>query len=238
MSGHSKWSTIKRQKEVTDAKRGAVFTKLANAISLAAKAGSDPEMNPSLRSAIDQARGANMPKANIEKAIKKGSGELAGQQVEELYYEGIGPANGQFIVKCLSDNKNRSASNIRHLFNKYGGSLGAVMWNFDLQGLILIKSEDLKGIDLEDLELKLIDLDIVDFKKEDEGILVITLANKLNEVSSFLKEKKIEVASAQLEYIAKERQVINKNDKETVLKFMEELEDDEDVNSYYHNYEE
>lgn len=237
MSGHSKWSTIKRQKAATDAKRGAIFTKLGNAISLAAKSGADPEMNPALRSAIDQARGANMPKANIEKAIKKGSGELAGEQIEELYYEGIGPANVQFIVKCLTDNKNRSASNIRHLFNKYGGSLGSVMWNFDFQGLILIDKENLKEIDLENLELELIDLDIIDFKKEDEGVSVVTLATKLNEVSTFLEDKKIKVESAQLEYIAKEKQVISEGEKETVLKFIDELEADEDVNSYYHNYE-
>ncbi len=238
MSGHSKWATIKRQKASTDAKRGAVFTKLANAVSLAAKSGADPEMNPALRTAIDQARGANMPKANIEKAIKKGSGELAGGQIEELYYEGIGPANVQFIVKCLTDNKNRSASNVRHLFNKYGGSFGSVMWNFDFQGLILIDQANLKGVALEDLELELIDLDIVDFKKEHEGVSIITLANKLNEALELLEDKKIQVVSAQLEYIAKEKQVISDSDKELILKFIDDLDDNEDVNTYFHNYEE
>jgi YebC/PmpR family DNA-binding regulatory protein len=237
MSGHSKWSTIKRQKAATDAKRGAIFTKLANAISLAAKTGADPEMNPALRSAIDQARAANMPKANIEKAIKKGSGELGGAQIEELYYEGMGPANIQFIVKCLTDNKNRSASNVRHLFNKYGGSFASVMWNFDFYGLVLIDQENLKDIDLDDLELELIDLDIVDFKKEEEGVSIITLANKLNEIVAYLEEKNIKISSAQLEYIAKEKQVLSTSDKDTVSKFIDELEENEDVNSYYHNYE-
>lgn len=237
MSGHSKWSTIKRQKAVTDAKRGAVFTKLGNAISLAAKSGAEPEMNPALRSAIEQARAANMPKANIEKAIKKGSGELAGDQIEELYYEGIGPGNIQFVVKCLTDNKNRSASNIRHLFNKYGGSLASVLWNFDLLGLILIDKENLKEVNLEDLELELMDLDIIDFKKEDEGFSIITVATQLNEVVKFLEDKNIKMVSAQLEYMAKEKQKISESEKESLLKFIDDLDADEDVNSYYHNYE-
>jgi len=141
MSGHSKWATTHRQKELVDAKRGAAFTKLANIITIAAKTDGDPEANPSLRAAIDRARAASMPKDNIDRAIKKGTGELAGDQVEELFYEGVLPPGIQLVVKCLTDNKNRSGSSVRHLFTKNGGSFGAVLWNFDLLGVIRIPSE-------------------------------------------------------------------------------------------------
>ena len=122
MSGHSKWATTKRAKAVTDAKRAAIFTKLANTITIAAREkGGDPTTNFSLRLAIEKAREANMPKENIERATKRGTGELSGNAIEELIYEGIGPAKTQFIVKCLTDNRNRSASTVRHAFSEYGG---------------------------------------------------------------------------------------------------------------------
>ena len=143
MSGHSKWATIKRSKAANDAKRGAIFTKLGNLITIAAREkGGDLDTNFALRMAVDKAKTANMPKDNIEKAIKRGTGELEGGQIEELYYEGFGPANTQFIVKSLTDNKNRSAANIRHTFTKYGGSLGAVMWNFEQKGVVRIASDE------------------------------------------------------------------------------------------------
>ena len=160
MSGHSKWSTIKRAKAVTDAKRGAIFTKLGNLITMAVRdKGSSPDTNFGLRMAIEKAKQANMPKDNIERAIKRGTGELGGGQIEELTYEGFGPANSQFIIKCLTNNKNRSAANIRHLFTKYGGSLGSVMWNFEKKGVIRINSEELKlkNIKLDDFEFEIID---------------------------------------------------------------------------------
>ena len=169
MSGHSKWATTHRQKALVDAKRGAIFTKLANLITIAARKGGDPNSNPSLRTAIDQARNVNMPKDNIERAIKKWTGELSGDIVEELYYEGVLPGGVQVVVKCLTDNKNRSGSTVRHLFTKNGGAFGSVLWNFSQLGVIRIASEQLaeKKIQSEDLELELIDQNIVDFKKED-----------------------------------------------------------------------
>lgn len=237
MSGHSKWSTIKRQKAVVDAKRGAIFTKLANLISLAAKQGSDPDMNPSLKSAIEQAKEANMPKNNIDRAIKKGSGELASEQVEEIIYEGIGPANVQFIVQCLTDNRNRSVANIRHLFSKYGGSLATVKWNFDIIGLIIFSVKELSKnkINLEDLQLDLIDRGIFDLKTEAEDLIILTKVKDLNIIVSYLRDRGIKINSAKIEYLAKDRQNISKNDQEKLTKFIDDLENIEDVNDYYHN---
>lgn len=238
MSGHSKWSTIKRQKEVTDAKRGAIFTKLGNLITVAAKEkGGDPDANFSLRMAIDKAKQANMPKENIERAIKRGTGELAGGQIEELAYEGFGPVKSQFIVKCLTDNKNRSASDVRHIFTKYGGSFGSVMWNFKQKGTIRIKNEELKNnnLDNENFELELIDSGAQDILKEEEGITIYTKIEDLQKIKKFLEKKNIKTESAEIEYIAKEDLKISDEEKEKVEKFIEELENNEDVSDYYHN---
>lgn len=239
MSGHSKWSTIKRQKAVVDAKRGAAFTKLANVITVAAKEGGDPEMNPALKSAIEQAKEANMPKNNIERAIKKGTGELAGAEVEEIFYEGIGPGNSQFVVKCLTDNKNRSVATLRHIFTKYGGSLASVIWNFNLYGIINFSLSELSRnkINLENLQLELIDKNIVDFKKSSEGIVILTVVKDLSEISKFLKNQGIHLDSSEVGYSAKEKQEVSDTEKEKLDKFLAELEDNEDVNSYYHNIE-
>ncbi len=239
MSGHSKWSTIKRQKAVVDAKRGAVFTKLANAITIAAKEGGDPEMNPSLKSAIEQAKEANMPKNNIERAIKKGTGELAGEEVQEVFYEAVGPNNTQFMVKCLTDNKNRSVATLRHSFTKFGGSLASVNWNFDLYGKISFNLSELSRnkINLENLELELIDQGIVDFKKEDQEIIILTIVKDLAKISDYLKDRGISLSSSDVAYTAKEKQKISDKDLEKIEKLLEELEENEDVNNYYHNIE-
>ena len=142
MSGHSKWATTKRRKGAQDAKRGAIFTKIANIITIAAREkGGDLDTNFTLRMAIDKAKMANMPKENIERAIKRGTGELGGAEIVECIYEGVGPANSQFVVKVLSDNRNRTAAEIRHAFTKYGGSLSGVMWNFEQKGVIRISNE-------------------------------------------------------------------------------------------------
>ncbi|MDD2807950.1 MAG: YebC/PmpR family DNA-binding transcriptional regulator, partial [Patescibacteria group bacterium] len=167
MSGHSKWATTKRAKAIVDAKRGAAFTKVANIITIAARNGGDPTANFMLRMAIDKARAVNMPKDNIERAIKRGTGEGGGAAVEELVYEGIGPAQTQFVVKCLTDSKNRTAAVIRHLFDKHGGSLGSVMWNFEIKGVITITNYELQITNLDELELELIDIGIEDFIKEE-----------------------------------------------------------------------
>ncbi|MFC1678571.1 YebC/PmpR family DNA-binding transcriptional regulator [Patescibacteria group bacterium] len=233
MSGHSKWSKIKRQKESTDAKRGAVFTKLSNLITLTAKEkGGDIETNFSLRMAIDKAKQANMPKDNIDKAIKRGTGELAGEQIQELMYEGFGPAKIQVIIRSLTDNKNRSAASIRHTLTKYGGSLGAVMWNFEQKGVVIISDCRLP---IEDLELELIDAGAQDIIKEEEGVTIYTDVADLQKVKKFLEEKEIKTETADIEYVAKDIQTVNEADKEKIEKFIQELEDNEDVGDYYLN---
>jgi len=237
MSGHSKWATTHRQKEIADSKRGAVFTKFANIITIAAKKGGDIESNPDLRSAVDRAKSASMPKDNIERAIKRGTGELAGDQVEELYYEGLIPPNIQVVVKCVTDNKNRSGSNVRHILSKNNGAFGSVLWNFEQKGIIKIAIEAIKEqkINFTDLELDLIDLGIDDFIKEEEGVVIQTELGDLQKIRDFLVSKKIEVESAELEYIAKDKITLNDDELNKLENFFSELEDDEDVGNYYTN---
>jgi len=238
MSGHSKWATTKRAKAVVDAKRGAIFTKLGNTITVVAREkGGDPEKNPSLRAIIDKARGVNMPKDNIERAIKRGTGELGGAAVEELYYEGVLPNNVQFIIKCLTDNKNRSASMVRHALSKFGGSLGAVMWNFEQKGVIVITQDVLKekNIDLEELQLELIDAEIDDFKIEDDLVIIFTKVENLQKIKSLLEEKEIGLESAEIEYVSKDKQDLSEEEQEKIDRFIEELDNLEDVSDYYSN---
>lgn len=237
MSGHSKWATTHRQKEANDAKRGKIFTKMARVITVAARKGADPDMNFALRLAIDRAKTVNMPKDNISKAIKRGTGELEGAQIEELYYEGIGPGNSQFVVKCLTDNKNRTASEIRHFFSKHGGSLGQVMWNFSQKGVFRILKEeaDKHDLDSEDFQLELIDQGAEDIKKEEEGITIYTAANDLVSLKKFFEEKKIKTETADIEYVAKTKEEVAGENKEKLEKFIEELEDLEDTADYYTN---
>jgi len=236
MSGHSKWSTIKRAKGLKDAKRGAIFTKLGNLISIAAREkGGDLDTNFSLRMAVDKAKGANMPKDNITRAIKRGTGELKGGHIEELTYEGLGPVKSQFILKILTDNKNRSASEIRHLFSKYGGSLSSVLWNFSKKGIIRIDAKNIEKNSWEGLELELIDAGADDIIKEDEGITIYTLVEDLQKVKNFLENKNIKTESAEIEYIAKDEKKFEGESEEKIKKFIEELEDNGDVSDYYHN---
>lgn len=237
MSGHSKWATTHRQKELVDAKRGAIFTKFANIITIAARQGGDPSANPALRTAVEKARAVSMPKDNIERAIKKGTGELGGEQVEELYYEAIGPGNSQFVIKCVTDNKNRSAGNVRHIFTKNGGAFGNVIWNFEKKGVIMLENGELeaKKINFDDLELELIDAGADDLLKEDEGITIYTKIENLQSLVAFLEGKGLKAASAEIEYVAKEKQELKDNEKNTVEKIMESLEGDEDVSDYYTN---
>jgi len=237
MSGHSKWATTHRQKELVDAKRGAIFTKMGNVIAIAARRGGDPDANPSLRAAIDRARAASMPKDNIERAIKKGTGELGGDQVEELYYEAVGPNNTQFVIKVITDNKNRSSSNIRHVFSKLGGSFGPVLWNFEQKGVIMVTAAEIeaKKINIDDLELELIDAGILDLEKSEEGVTVYTKIEDLQKTKEALESKGIKIESAEIEYVSKTKQELSDADKDKLDKIFESLEDDEDVSDYYTN---
>lgn len=237
MSGHSKWATTKRAKAIVDAKKGAIFTKIAKLITIAARKGGDPTANFSLRIAIDKAKSINMPKDNIERAIKRGTGESDGAQIEELIYEGIGPAKTQFIVKCLTDSKNRTAAEIRHLFSKHGGSLGTVMWNFVQRGTIMIEQAEIndKKLTDENFELELIDAGAEDIKKEDEGMTIYTAPIDLQKTKQFLESKNIKTESAEVEYVAKEQANLTDDEKTHVEKFIEELDSNEDVADYYTN---
>lgn len=235
MSGHSKWATTKRAKAIVDSKRSAAFTKFANVITIAARTGGDPNSNFVLRMAIDKARAVNMPKDNIERAIKRGTGGVDGAVIEELIYEGIGPAQSQFVVKCLTDSKNRAAAVIRHLFDRFGGSLGAVMWNFAIKGVITIPSSEFSKFDADELEMELIDLAIDDFIKEDEGIIIYTHSGDLQKVKQFLEKKNIVTESADIEYVAKEKKELEGEDKEKFEKFIDAIEDNDEVAEYYTN---
>jgi YebC/PmpR family DNA-binding regulatory protein len=242
MSGHSKWATTKRAKAVVDAKRGAIFTRLANVITIAAKEkGGDITTNFALKIAVEKAKAANMPKENIERSIKRGTGELAGAQIEELIYEGFGPAKSQFIVRSLT------AASIRHLFSKYDGGLGSVMWNFEQKGVIRITNYELQiiyppelqhrgtNLDNENFELELIDNGAEDIDREEEGITIYTKIEDLQKVKCFLDNKKIKTETAEIEYVAKEKLMINEVEREKIEKFIEELEDNEDVGDFYSN---
>ena len=233
MSGHSKWATTKRQKAATDAKRGAIFTKLANVITVAAREkGGDPEMNFSLRMAIDKAKTANMPKENIERAIRRGTGEGGGAEITEAVYEGIGPANTQFIVRSLTDNKNRSAANVRHIFTKYGGSFGSVAWNFEKKGVIRVAGAENFT---DELELGLIGAGAQDIIKEEEGITAYTNTEDLQKAKNFLEERNIATETAEIEFVAKTGQALSGEEKEKVQSFIDELDECEDVADYYTN---
>jgi len=236
MSGHSKWSTIKRQKGATDAKRGALFTKLGKGITIAAKeGGGDPETNFKLRLAIDQAKAANMPKDNIERAVKRGTGELDdGKKIESVTYEGFGPEGTAFMIEALTDNRNRTSAAMKHILTKYGGSLGgpnSVAWMFEQKGVIRIPKIN------DELELELIDAGAIDIKKDDEGVTVFTRPNDLKKVKEFLEQKEIEIEYAEVEQVAKEKKEFNGTEAEKVQKLFDELDEDEDVNNYYSNAE-
>lgn len=242
MSGHSKWATIKRSKGAADAKRSALFTKLARAITVAAREkGGDPEINFSLRLAIEKAKAANMPKDNIEKAIKRGTGELEGGMIEEIIYEGFGSGGIAIIIKCLTDNKNRTSQSMKHILSKYGGSLGgpnSVMWQFEQKGVIRIANENLANKNSEELELQIIDLGAQDIIKESDSWVIYTKIEDLQKVSKGIEALGIEVEYADLEYVPKEYTDVAETTKEKTQKMFEALDDDEDVDDYYTNLKE
>jgi len=235
MSGHSKWSKIHRQKGVADAKRGAIFTRLGKAVTIAAReGGGNPESNFKLRLAMDQARAGNMPKENIERAIKRGTGELKGDQIDEIIYEGFGPDGVAIIIEALTDNRNRTSSEIKHILSKNGGSLGApnsVMWMFKKKGIIRIKSIN------DDLELELIDAGAADIVEEEGGVTIYCEAHNLQKIKSLLEEKNIEVEFADVNLIAKEKKEIDDKIKGKLERLYETLEESEDVSNYYSNAE-
>ena len=198
MAGHSKWAKIHRGKAIEDTKRGAVFTKLGNNIAVAARAGADPDTNFSLRLAIDKAKASNMPAANIQRAIDRGSGNLGGEQIQEVMYEGYGPAGAAILVECATDNINRTYPDVKNAFNKHGGSIaekGAVAFQFEHKGLIVIKGTG------EDLLLKALDAGAEDAEEDEGETTLYTDPKDLAKVRDTLKDKEIEVVEAQLSFV-------------------------------------
>ncbi|MFA6467143.1 MAG: YebC/PmpR family DNA-binding transcriptional regulator [Patescibacteria group bacterium] len=231
MSGHSKWATTKRAKEAKDAKKSNLFTKLSKNISVAARSGSDPEANFKLRMAIDKAKAYSMPKDNIDRAVKKGSGE-GEAKIETYLYEGFGPGGVALIVEVLSDNKNRSVSNLKHIFSKHGGNLGgdgSVQWMFEIKGQIILNQTELT----EEEEMKIIEAGAEDIDTSDEKIKVITHLDELETVKNKLQAANFQVESSEMIYLAKEKIISDKE--EQLLKLLDALDDDDDVNNIYTN---
>lgn len=236
MSGHSKWSTIKRKKGANDAKRGKMFTKLIKEISIAAReGGGDAEANPRLRLAIQNAKGANMPKENIERAIKKATGSEATEYIETSY-EGYGPHGVAVFVECSTDNLNRTVSSVRSLFNKYGGSLGtkgSLEFIFDRKGVFEIPIPE--GRDEDELMLEIIDGGAEDVQV-DEGYFTVTCAMEdFGGVQKKLEELDIEAENAELQRIPKTLVNLDNDAFQKVMKLIDALEDDDDVQKVYHN---
>ena len=235
MSGHSKWSTIKRKKGAADAKRGKIFTKIIKEIMIAAKdGGGDPELNPRLRLAVQNAKGANMPKDNIERAIKKATASDADSYTEATY-EGYGPCGIAVFVECLTDNNNRTVSSVRAAFNKYGGNLGtngSLTFLFDRKGEFTIKNAD---VNLEELELELIDAGAEDFDVDDETITITCAKEDFGNINKKLNELGIEPEDAGLKRIPNDTKKLDVDSAKKVLRFIEALEDDDDIQHVYHN---
>ncbi|MEA3365295.1 MAG: YebC/PmpR family DNA-binding transcriptional regulator [Candidatus Hydrogenedentes bacterium] len=239
MSGHSKWSTIKRKKGAQDAKRGKVFSRLAKEISVAAKlGGGEPDMNPRLRTVLLSAKAQNMPKDNIDRAIKKGTGELPGVTYEEARYEGYGPSGVALIIDVLTDNKNRTVAAIRHLLTKYNGSMaetGAVVWNFEQKGSIAIPRGDKSE---EEILEKAIEAGAEDVDTESDEVFVITTEPQdLHAVSDSLESMGLSPESVELTMAPKTTIRVEGSAASSVLKLMEALEDEDDVQNVFANFD-
>lgn len=235
MSGHSKWSTIKRQKGAKDAARGAVFTKLGNAIAVAARGGDNPEMNFALRLAIDKAKAANMPMANVQRSIDRGSGKLGGEQIQELMYEGYGPDGVAILVECATDNANRTLPEVRLAFSKHGGRLaekGAVAFQFDRKGTIRIVGSG------DDVLLQALDAGAEDIQEEGEESVIYTDPKALAKVRDNLRAAGVKVEDAELTFVP--NNTVEITDKETagkVMRLMDALDDLDDVTATHVNFD-
>jgi YebC/PmpR family DNA-binding regulatory protein len=238
MSGHSKWSTIKRKKGANDAARGKLFTKLIKEISVAAKiSGGDPASNPRLRTALDKARAGSMPRDNIERAIKKGTGELEGVSYEEFTYEGYGPSGVAVIVTSLTDNKNRTTAEVRHAFSKFGGNLGAsgcVSHMFLRRGVFNLAKE---GVDEDKLMEIALEAGAEDVKDEGDSFAVVTQVADFDRVRQALDKAGYSDPEAEITMIPQTTTQVSGKSAETVLKLIDALEESDDVQNVYANFE-
>ncbi len=237
MSGHSKWAQIKRKKGVADVKKGAMFTRLGREIAIAAReGGGDPNANFVLRLAVDKARSNNMPKENIERAIKRGTGELAeGGQLEDIMYEGYGPGGTALLVQILTDNRNRAASEIRHIFTRGGGNLGSansVSWMFEKRGVVTLEAGNK---DPDELALELIDAGADDVKVDGKEVEAYTAPDQLRAFREALEKRKIPITSAELAWISKTPAQVADDHAVQTMRLMESLEEYDDVQKVYSN---
>ena len=238
MSGHSKWSTIKRKKGATDEKRGKIFTTIIKEITVAARmGGGDESSNPRLRQAIVKAKDNNMPQDNIKRAIMKGTGELPGVNYEEGTYEGYGPGGVAIFLEVLTDNKKRTVADIRHLMSKHGGNLGengSVAWMFDKRGQIIIHAS---AGEEDDVFESALDCGAEDFEVEEDIFLIFTDSTELMSVKDKLEEKGFSIHSAEVEMVPKNLQKVEKKDVEKILQLMEDLEENEDIKNVFANFD-
>ncbi|HZG60662.1 MAG TPA: YebC/PmpR family DNA-binding transcriptional regulator [Anoxybacillus sp.] len=241
MAGHSKWKNIQRRKNAQDAKRGKLFMKLAKEIYVAAKmGGGDPSANPSLRLVIEKAKAANMPNENIERAIKKATGNQEHTNYEEVKYEGYGPGGVAVMVTCLTDNKNRTASNVRVAFSKNGGNLGetgCVSYLFDRKGLLVISREEF-DIDEDDMLLQAIEAGAEEMETTDESFEIYTAPENFEEVKNKLAENGFSFVTAEITMIPQTYTTLTGDDLTKMLRLIDMLEDDDDVQEVYHNLDE
>lgn len=231
MAGHSKWSNIKHRKGAQDAKRGKIFTKLIREITVAARAGGDDvKFNPRLRLAIEKAYASNMPKDTIERAVKKGAGNLDGETLEEVRYEGYGPNGVAVIVDCLTDNKKRTVAEVRHAFTKHNGNLGtdgSVAYLFNKKGIISLD----KNIDQDKVMELVLEAGALDLQEEDESIDVITSEESYSAIKDILDENNIEIINSEISLIPDNYINVAGEDKEKILKLLEFIDDLDDVQS-------
>ena len=238
MSGHSKWATIKRKKAKNDAARGKVFTKLIKEVIVAARSGGgDESSNSRLRTAVAAAKTQNMPMANIERAIKKGTGELEGINYEEVTYEGYGPGGSALLMEIVTDNRNRTVADVRHILTKHGGNLGengCVAWMFEKKGVIALNGE---GIDEEELMMMVLDAGAEDLKNEDGSFEVITAPDSFEAVKAVLDENNMTYDSAEVTMVPKNTVKIEGSQAEKLLKLVDLLEEHDDVQNVYSNFD-
>lgn len=238
MSGHSKWSTIKRKKGANDAKRGKMFTRLIKEITVAAReGGADPETNPALRLAVQNAKGANMPKDNIERAIKKASGDDAAKY-EEITFEGYAPNGIAVFVECLSDNNNRTVASVRSMFNRHGGNLGtngSLSFLFERKGIFTVRKND--DIDMDEFELELIDGGAEEIEADDDVITVSCAMEDFGNLNRKLEDLGVEIVSADLQRVPNDNKSLDIESSVSVLRLIDALEEDDDVQDVFHNLE-
>lgn len=237
MSGHSHWATIKRKKGATDAKRGKMFSKLARNITVAAKTGGgDPDLNLRLQYAVEKAKAANMPKDNIERAFKKGAGGSSGEELFECLYEGYGPGGVAVMLEIVTDNKNRTASEIRKIFDMYGGSLGvsgSVSWMFEKRGMVVVNSEN---VDEDKLMMTALEAGAEDVVRVEHVYQVICTPSDFESTRTTLTEQDIPFESAEISWVPKSLIELDEKAGKKVVEFMDALEDHDDVQDVYANF--